>query len=170
MSVVTTAGIKPGRGGVSRHRLLAGALAVSVALNLCVIVGAMWSRYGAPEPMTATERFRNLEASLNLNDHQRTAFEAYVAATRARTAQLRKDIEPLLDASWGEIAKPQPDEAAILQALNEASSRWRTSQRETIAATVALLATLDADQRAKFIADERERRTAVRRRHAEEAR
>jgi Spy/CpxP family protein refolding chaperone len=166
---VTTADVNHGR-GVSRQRLLASALAISVALNLCVVAGALWSRYSVPEPMTASERFHKLEASLNLNDEQRQAFEAYVAATRARTAQLRKDIEPLIDASWNEIAKPQADEAAILRALTDASSRWRTSQRDTIQATLALLATLSPDQRATFIADERERRAALRRRHADEAR
>jgi Spy/CpxP family protein refolding chaperone len=166
---VTTAGVNHGR-GLSRHRLLVAVLAISVALNLCVIAGALWNRYSGPEPMTASERFRKLEASLNLNDQQRQAFEAYAAATRARTLQLRKDIEPLLDASWSEIAKPQPDEATILQSLNDASARWRVSQREMIEATLALLATLDPDQRAKFIADERERRSAMRRRRAEEAR
>ena len=166
---VTTAAANRGR-GLSHQRLLVGILAISVALNVCVVAGALWSRYSTPEPMSASERFRKLEGSLNLNDQQRQAFEAYVAASRMRTAQLRKDIEPLLDASWSEIAKPQPDEAAILQSLAEASSRWRMSQRETIQATVALLATLTPDQRAKFIADERERRTALRRRRADEAR
>lgn len=165
----TTASVNRRR-GISRQRLLAGVLAISVALNLCVVAGALWSRFSAPEPMTASERFRKLETSLNLNDQQRHTFEAYVAATRARTAQLRRDIEPMLDAAWTEIAKPQPDETTILQRLNDASTRWRTSQRETIEATLALLATLNPDQRATFIAEERERRAAMRRRHAEEAR
>jgi Spy/CpxP family protein refolding chaperone len=166
---VTTAGINRGR-GMSHQRLLISALAISVALNVCVVAGALWSRYSLPEPMSTSERFRKLEASLNLNDQQRRAFEAYVATTRARTVQLRKDIEPLLDTSWNEIAKPQPDEAAILQSLNEASTRWRNSQRETVEATLAVLAILDPDQRAKFIADERERRSTIRRRRAEEIR
>jgi Spy/CpxP family protein refolding chaperone len=166
---VTAAGVNR-RPGLSRQRLLVGALAISVALNLCVVAGALWSRYGTPEPMSASQRFRKLEASLNLNEQQRQAFEAYVAASRRRGAQLRKEIEPLLDASWNEMAKPQPDEAAILQTLGEASNRWRASQRETIQATMALLATLSPDQRTKFIADERERRTTLRRRRADEAR
>jgi Spy/CpxP family protein refolding chaperone len=166
---VTTAGLNRGR-GMPRQKLLVAVLAISVALNVCVVAGALWTRYSSPESITSSERFRRLEVSLNLNDQQRQAFEAYVAATRARSAQLRKDIEPSIEASWNELAKAQPDEAAILQSLADASSRWRTSQRETIEATMALLATLTPDQRAKFIAAERERRAEVRRRRADEAR
>ena len=77
---------------------------------------------------------------------------------------MRKDIEPMIEASWNELAKPQPDEGVILQSLNEASLRWRTSQRETIEATLALLGTLSPEQRAKFIADEHARRAELRRR------
>ncbi|HWB52352.1 MAG TPA: periplasmic heavy metal sensor [Stellaceae bacterium] len=166
---VTAAGVNH-RQPISRQRLLAGVLAVSVALNLCVVAGALWSRYSKPETMTASEHFRRLETALNLNDQQRKAFEAYAAATRARTAQLRRDLQPMLDAAWIEIAKPQPDEAAILQGLTDASTRWRASQRETVEATIALLATLDPDQRAKFVADEQARRDALRRRRADETR
>jgi Spy/CpxP family protein refolding chaperone len=166
---VTTASLNRGR-GIPRQRLLVALLAVSVALNACVLAGALWTRYSSPGAITASERFRRLEVSLNLNDQQRQAFEAYVAATRARNAQLRKDIEPSIEASWNELAKAQPDEAAILQSLADASSRWRASQRETIQATVALLGTLTPDQRAKFIADERARRAELRRRRADEAR
>jgi Spy/CpxP family protein refolding chaperone len=164
----TTADI--GRGWRAPRRLLSAALAISVALNLCVVAGVVWHRVNTEQPPSGAERFHKLEASLNLNDQQRLAFEAYVAASRARMAQLRQDIEPLLDAAWAEIGKPQPDEAVIMQRFNDASSQWRNSQRETVAATLALLQTLNPDQRAKFIAEEHDRRTALRRRHAEEQR
>jgi len=166
---VTTAGMTR-HGGEPRQRLLVAVLAISLALNFCVIAGAVWSRVNTQEPPSAGERFHKLETSLNLNDQQRAAFEAYVAASRARSAQLRQDIDPLLDAAWAEIGKPQPDEAVIMQRFNDASSRWRSSQRETIDTTLALLATLNPDQRAKFIAEEHERRTAQRRRRADEQR
>jgi uncharacterized membrane protein len=166
---VSIAGFTPGR-RMPRGRLLGAILAISVALNLCVIAGVVWTRYNAPEPVGASERFHKLEATLGLDDRQRAAFEAYVAATRARAAKLRQDIDPLLDLAWSELGKPQPDEALILQQLSDASGRWRASQRETVEATLALLATLSPDQRTKFVAAESERRAAQRRRHAEEQR
>jgi Spy/CpxP family protein refolding chaperone len=155
---------------LSRERLLWALLAISVALNLCVVAGVVWGRLNAPAPLTAAERFHRLEASLDLNDQQRAAFEAYSAATRARTLKLRQELEPLLDSAWSELGKPQPDEAAVVQRLGDASTRWTASQREGVDATLALLATLNPEQRAKFVADEREHRAAMRRRHAEEAR
>lgn len=166
---VTTAGMSR-RGGMPRQRLLAALLAVSVALNICVVAGAVWSRVNAPAAPAPGERFRKLEAALNLDDRQRLAFEKYVAAAWARNAQLRQDIEPLLDAAWTEMGKAQPDEALIMQRFTDASARWRVSQRETVEATLALLATLNPDQRAQFIAEERERRAAFRRHRAEDAR
>lgn len=156
--------------GTLPNRLIVAALAISLALNICVIAGALWNRANTPPVQTAAERFHRLEAALDLNDQQRAAFETYVAAARTRGAQLRKDIDPILDAAWAELGKEQPDEALVLQRFNDASTRWRASQRETVDATLALLATLSPEQRAKFIADERERRAAQRRRHAEESR
>ena len=157
-------------GGMPRQRLIIAALAISLALNLCVIAGAVWHRVNLPEAQTSTERFRKLEASLDLSDQQRLAFEAYVAAARARNGQLRQQIDPLLDAAWAELGKEQPDEAVVLERFNDASTRWRASQRETVDATLALLATLHPDQRAKFIAAERERRAEQRRRRTDESR
>lgn len=157
-------------GGLSRHRLVIAVLAISLALNVCVIAGALWNRANISEAQTASERFRKLETALNLNDQQRVAFEAYVAAARARNAQLRQDIDPMLDAAWAELAKEHPDEAVVMQHFGDASTRWRASQRETIDATLALLAALNPEQRTKFIAAERERRAAQRQRHADEAR
>lgn len=167
---VTTAGLVRDGSRLPRRKVLAAVLAISVALNLCFVAGALWTRYTASEPATASQHYRKLEAALSLNEQQRAAFDAYTAATRARTAQLRQDIEPLLDAAWAEIGKAQPDEALIMQRLNDASARWRGSQREAVDATLALLTTLNQDQRDKFIADERQRRAAARRRHIEEAR
>lgn len=158
------------RGGMPRQRLIIAILAISLALNLCVIAGAVWNRINAPVMQSSTERFHKLERSLDLNDSQRAAFEHYVAAARSRNVQLRHEIDPLLDAAWTELGKDQPDEAVVLQSFSDASTRWRASQRETVDATLALLATLTPDQRAKFIAAERERRAEQRRRHAEEAR
>ncbi len=166
---LSIAGFTPGR-KMPRERWLAAILAISVALNLCVIAGVVWSRYGVPEPVRASERFRKLEATLGLDDRQRAAFETYVAATRTRAAKLRREIDPLVESAWSEIGKPQPDESRILDQLADASGRWRAFQRETVEATLTLLATLSPQQRAKFVAAESERRAAQRRRHAEEQR
>jgi len=166
---VTTAGV--GRShGLSPHRLIGALLAVSVALNLCFVAGAVWSRLNIPAPPTASERFRKLEAVLNLTDEQRPIYHAYVAATMSRAARQRREIDPLLDAAWSEIAKPQPDDAYAMQRFDEAAIRWRGFQHDAIDATLTLLTRLTPEQRGRFVADELERRAAARHRRLEESR
>jgi len=160
---VTTANTAP-TGGLPRNRVLAGLLAVSVVLNLCVVAGVGWTRFNAPAlPPTAAERFAQLANELHLTPEQQVAYDKYVAAMRLRGERLRDDTEPLIAAAWAEIAKPQPDEAQVQQLFDDAATRRHVYQREALAETLALLATLSPDQRAKFVADARERRAAVQR-------
>jgi Spy/CpxP family protein refolding chaperone len=165
----TTAGISEPR-RPSRNRSLVAVLAVSVALNLCVVAGVVWSRVNAPAPLTTSERFHRLADTLDLTPTQRTAFDNYVAAMIARGDRLRQDVEPTLDAAWSEIGKPDADQARVLQLLDEAGDKRRAFQHEAVGETVSLLATLTPEQRAKFIAAERAFHAAQRRRRADEAR
>lgn len=167
---ITAAGVSHPR-GLPRRRLLTAILAISVALNVCVIAGALWSRlHPPPAPPTFTERFHRLENSLDLTADQRAAFDRYIADMSARGEQMRHTIEPLMDAAWAELAKPDADQARVLQMLDNASSQRRGFQQQAVAATLSLLATLTPEQRVKFVANEREFHAAQRRRHAEEAR
>jgi Spy/CpxP family protein refolding chaperone len=167
---VTTAGVSHRR-GLPRRRLLTAILAVSVALNVCVIAGAVWSRlHPPPPPPTFTERFHRLEDSLGLTADQRVAFDRYVADMSARGEQMRHTVEPMMEAAWAELAKPDADQGRVLQLLDDATNQRRSFQQQAVTATLSLLATLTPDQRAKFVANEREFHAAQRRRHAEEAR
>ena len=167
---VTTAGMRRDR-REPRQRALAAVLAISVALNLCVVAGVVWSRYNAPAPPpTISERFHRLGDSLTLTPPQRVAFDAYVAAMAARGERMRQEVEPMMEAAWGEIAKPDADEAHVLQLLDDAGNRRRAFQHEAVDATLTLLATLNPEQRAKFVAAERSYHAALRRRRADEAR
>jgi Spy/CpxP family protein refolding chaperone len=170
MTVATAGGTSVRRLRAPR-RLWVGALAVSIALNLCFVAGALWTRFNPPTaPAVAVERFHKLEASLDLNAEQRAAYRSYVAQTRDRVARLHREIDPLLDAAWAEIAKPQPDNGYLLQRFDDAAARWRAYQHEAMDSTLALLAKLTPEQRATFVADEIERRALVRQRRAEESR
>ena len=57
----------------------------------------------------------------------------------------------------------------MLQLFDDASNHRRVFMHDAVSSTFSLLATLTPEQRAKFIADEREFRMAQRRRHAAEA-
>jgi Spy/CpxP family protein refolding chaperone len=168
--MTTTLAGAPPRHRLSRPRLVTALLAISVALNLCFVAGAVWTRFNAPPVVTASERFHRLATTLNLSPEQRTAYDAYVAGMIARSERMRQALDPLLTDAWSEIAKSDPDQAHVLQLLDDASIQRRQFQREALGATLSLLATLTPDQRAAFIANERAFHAAERRRHLEEAR
>jgi len=153
-----------------RPRRLAALLAVSLALNLCFIGGALWTRFREAPIQTASERFHRLAQSLDLSPIQQQAFDQYVSGMLTRGEHLRQASEPLMSEAWTELAKPDPDEAKVLQLLDEASGLRRDFQHDAVNATVSLLAILTPEQRAKFLAGERERRNEMRRRRAEEMR
>jgi Spy/CpxP family protein refolding chaperone len=165
---VTIANISPGR-GVSRQRVLVAILAISVALNLCVFAGVAWSRLHPP-PQTFSQRFHHLADTLNLTPEQRVAFDRYTGDMAARGDRMRQSVEPMMDAAWTELAKPDADQARVLQLLDDAGNQRRVFLREAVSSTLSLLATLTPEQRAKFVTEEREFHASQRRRHAEESR
>lgn len=170
MTVTTTAGVSHRRAAPGR-RLLVAALAISVALNVCVVAGAVWSRINAPvPPPNFTERLHQIENSLDLTADQRTAFDHYIADMTTRSDQMRHALEPMMDSAWAELANPDSDESHVQQLLDDASAKRHVFQQQAVNATFSLLATLTPEQRAKFVAAEREFHAAQRRRHAEEAR
>jgi uncharacterized membrane protein len=170
MSVSTTAGMV-GRHRLPRQRVLAAVLAISVALNLCFVGGVLWARLHAPPPPQGfSERFHRLADALQLTPEQRVAFDGYVADMTARGERVRREVEPMMDTAWGELAKPDADQAHVLQLLDDASGKRRAFLHDAVGATFSLLATLSPEQRAKFIAEEREFHAAQRNRRAAEQR
>jgi Spy/CpxP family protein refolding chaperone len=147
-----------------RSRLWVALFVVSLALNLCFVAGAIWSRMHAPPVrMDMAEYYRQMASELDLDPQQRAAFDRYVAAMRARTDQMRQETDPPIGAAWEEIAKPQPDAGKVEQLFDEAGEKRRVFQREAASQMLALLATLSPAQRGKFVQLMRERRAAWRR-------
>ena len=109
------------------------------------------------------ERYQEIASQLDLDAQQRAAFDRYIAAMRSRADQMRQETDPLMAAGWDELAKPQPDEAKVTQLFEQAGEKRRGFQHDATAQTLALLATLSPEQRAKFVALMRERRAAARR-------
>jgi Spy/CpxP family protein refolding chaperone len=158
------------RSKLSRPRLVAALLAVSVTLNLCFVAGATWTRLRPPAGSTTSERFQRLGQSLDLSAPQQAIFDQYVTGLIARNNRVRVATEPLMDEAWAEIARPDPDQATVLRLLDDFSTQRRETWHETIRATLSLLATLTPEQKAKFLANEQERRNAARRRRADDSR
>lgn len=159
MSIATTGTAVPRKW--PRGRVLLALLAVSAALNLFFIAGAVWTRVHAP-PAAASfdQRFQRIGDELNLDPQQRIAFDRYTAAMRLRRENMRRQIAPLFDAARQEIGKPQADADQIFRLLDEAAQKRREFQREAIVQTLDFLAVLSPTQRSQFVAIVRERRAA----------
>ena len=127
------------------------ALAVSLALNILgggYIVGRLWHERPGPERLAKT---------LNLNATQRAAFEQHLRTMREENRHYREETRPLLQQSWRELAKPQPDEAVLDRLFDEGMAKRRTLQRDNARSLRSFLETLDPDQRQRFLEILRER-------------
>ena len=147
-----------------RSRLWVALFVVSLALNLCFVAGAIWSRMHAPPVrMDMAEYYRQMAGELDLDPQQRAAFDRYVAAMRSRMDQMRQETDPLINAAWEEIAKPQPDAAKVERLFDESAEKRRVFQREAASQMLTFVAALSPAQRGKFVQLMRERRAAWRR-------
>jgi Spy/CpxP family protein refolding chaperone len=147
----------------SRQRVWLAVLAASLALNLFFIAGAVWTRLQPPPDGSTIQHFQQIANELSLDDHQRDAFNHYVAVMRNRSENDAKQILPLVGAAWDAIAKPNADPAQVLKLFDEVVDRRRQSLHDGISQMLDFLALLSPEQRSKFASLMRERR--VRRLH-----
>jgi Spy/CpxP family protein refolding chaperone len=146
--------LRPG----SRQHLLWVVLILSLALNFCFIAGALWIRVqGPPHPMSPEQRLQQIEPQLALDPQQKAAFDQYAQTVRLRMQSMREAIEPLVGSAWSELAKPDADEAKIMQLFEQAGEQRRAFRRELGTATFTFLAKLTPEQRAKFVELARQR-------------
>jgi uncharacterized membrane protein len=153
----TTAGTRAPTRSPRRH-LLITLVAISVALNLFFVAGALWTRLQPSNRAAADQRYEQMAAELKLDVQQRPAFDRYVAAVRSRVEEMRQQVDPLIGGAWDEVAKPQADEAKVMGLFDQATEKRRAFQRDLTAQTLAFLAVLSPEQRSKFVTMARERR------------
>ena len=151
--------LRPG----SRRHLFWVILVLSLALNLCFIAGALWIRVqGPPLPMTPEQRLQQIEPQLALNPQQKAAFDEYARTVRSRVQSMHEAIEPQVANAWSELAKPDADEAKVMQLFDQAGDQRRAFRRELGTATFIFLTKLSPEQRAKFVELARQRPWAKR--------
>jgi Spy/CpxP family protein refolding chaperone len=151
--------LRPG----SRRHLFWVILVLSLALNLCFIAGALWIRVqGPPLPMTPEQRLQQIEPQLALNPQQKAAFDEYARTVRSRVQSMHEAIEPQVANAWSELAKPDADEAKVMQLFDQAGDQRRAFRRELGTATFTFLTKLSPEQRAKFVELARQRPWAKR--------
>src|SRR5690242_7799290 len=114
-----------------RPQLLWVLVALSVALNLFFIVGALWIRiHGPPLPLSPAERLQHVGAELSLDPQQKEAFDRYADTVHARMQLMHKTVDPLVGKAWAEVAKPEASEAQVVRLFDEAGDARRGFMRE----------------------------------------
>jgi len=132
-------------------------LAVSLALNLFFVIGALWRMHFPQPPLTPEERLEEVAGALNLDPHQRQAFAKYEKTVRGLFQTMHRAVAPLLASAWTEMGKPQADEAKIEQLFDQAAQQRRSFSHDITTTTLAFLASLSAEQRAQFIREMHQR-------------
>ncbi len=136
----------------TRRHFLQVVLALSLALNLFFVIGALWIRVHPPvPPMTPQQRLEQMAGELGLDAQQSRAFAAYSKVMSERLQAMHQAIRPLVSQAWTEVAKPQANETRIMQLLDEAGQQRRDSVGQLTTTTLSFLATLSPEQRRKFV-------------------
>jgi len=145
------------RGG-PRQYLWKALLALSLALNLFFVVGALWIRMHAPPlPLSPEDRLGRMASELNLSAQQKQAFTHYSQSMRERLEAMHGAVQPLIGFAWSEVAKPAADESKVMQLFDRAAEERRGFMRDLTTKTLSFLGTLSPEQRAKFVQLARQR-------------
>ena len=137
----------------ARRQLWRVLLALSLALNLFFVAGALWIRIHAPAPpISPAQRLEQMAGELSLDPQQKAAFTQYSQTMRERLQSMHQAIRPLIGAAWSELAKPQADENKVMQLLDQAAQTRRHFVSGLTTTTLAFLATLTPEQRTRFVA------------------
>ena len=126
------------------------ALALSLTLNLFVAGGLLWSSMRPPQPPGPAERFIGAARQLDLNPDQRDALRKFAVQARELNQQLRAANAPLMRQIWEEVAKPQPDNAAVSRLTDQALENRRDFQGKMSTNLMIFVATLTPDQPKRF--------------------
>jgi uncharacterized membrane protein len=126
-------------------------LAVSLALNLCFIAGAVWVRIHPPSFSSPMRRLDQMAGELGLNPLQKRAFEQYAQSMRERLQAMHKIMQPAIAAAGAEMASPRADEAQVMRFLDDAAQQRHGFMRDMTTATLTFLSTLSPEQRVKFV-------------------
>jgi uncharacterized membrane protein len=136
----------------ARRQLWRVLLALSLALNLFFVAGALWIRIqAASPPISPSQRLEQMAGQLGLDPQQKVALAEYSDTMRSRLQAMHQAIHPLVAAAWSELAKPQADETRVMQLLDRAAQTKRQFLRGLTTATLAYLKTLTPAQRTKFV-------------------
>ena len=134
-----------------RSRSLArviAATATALALAFAVDAAAQAPGAGAGDPGAMIARMlQSAKAALNLDTSQQLAWDNAVSASKAAHQAIRANRQKVRDAVQVELAKPQPDLAAVAALADDVAQQNRAQHINARNQWLALYAMLSPDQK-----------------------
>ncbi len=141
-----------------RGKLLWILLAVSLAANVFLVAGALYSLYGDDTPRArAAANIDTVAERLGLSSEQRDGLLALRDKARKGREGMREGRKQRRAAYLEELGKPSFDREAVLALMEARSAEWRARIVDVAQDLHAYLATLSPEQRESFLAMARER-------------
>jgi protein CpxP len=100
--------------------------------------------HGMHDPLAVLQR---IQAKLNLNTSQQQQWEAAVAQSKAAHQAIRANFQQLKTATQAEVAKTDPDLAALATLSDQLQQQNIAQRQQARAAWLALYGTFSADQK-----------------------
>ena len=101
--------------------------------------------HGMHDPFAVLQR---IQAKLNLNTSQQQQFDAAVAQSKAVHDAIRANFQQLKTATQTELAKAEPDLAALAALADQVQQQNIAQRKQARAAWLALYGTFSAEQKA----------------------
>ena len=100
--------------------------------------------HGMHDPLAVLQR---IQAKLNLNTSQQQQWDAAVAQSKVAHQAIRANFQQLKTATQAELAKTDPDLAALATLSDQLQQQNIAQRQQTRAAWLALYGTFSADQK-----------------------
>src|ERR1700682_3909817 len=112
--------------------------------GLALTVWAQAPGHGMHDPLAVLQR---IQAKLNLNTSQQQQWDAAVVQSKAAHQPIRANFQQLKTATQAELAKADPDLAALATLSYQLQQQTIAQRQQARAGWLALCATFSADQK-----------------------
>ena len=112
--------------------------------GLALTVWAQAPGHGMHDPLAVLQR---IQAKLNLNTSQQQQWDAALAQSKAAHQAIRANFQQLKTATQAELAKADPDLAALATLSDQLQQQNIAQRQQARAGWLALYATFSADQK-----------------------
>src|ERR1700681_3335305 len=113
--------------------------------GLALTVWAQAPGHGMHDPLAVLQR---IQAKLNLNTSQQQQWDAAVVQSKAAHQAIRANFQQLKTATQAELAKADPDLAALATLSDQVQQQNIAQRQQARAAWLALYGTFSAEQKA----------------------